>query len=113
MAKHGHLHTYSELLNPLPKTIHDQETVNSRRDPFSYLENKRRLVIYDSSPIFQQIATTTMFHVVRNRDPDDVVEKRLIAFREKDADINARLAEHNSDGQQSLAADGEDAAAEI
>ena len=37
MAKHGHLPTYSTLLNPLPKTIHDQETVNSRRDPFSYV----------------------------------------------------------------------------
>jgi len=34
MAKHSHLPKYNELLNPLFQALHDQITVNSRRDPF-------------------------------------------------------------------------------
>ena len=46
-----------------------------------YLKKKCRLVIYDSSPIYQYIAIATMCHLAENHDPDDVVLKRLKKYR--------------------------------
>lgn len=56
-----------------------------------YLENKRRLVIYDSSQIQTNIAFNTIIHIAENPDPKDIVENRLKKFLDKHPDIKAKI----------------------
>jgi len=46
-----------------------------------FLENRKRIVIYDSSHINREIILNTMLYVAKNRDKDSVVNKRLEQYK--------------------------------
>jgi len=66
-----------------------------------YLKKKRRIVIYDSSPINNRIIMSTMLHVSQNRDPEDpedMIIKRMHEYAEEHPEFKKYLEKQGPKG---------------
>jgi hypothetical protein len=58
------------------------EHINKLAQPL--LEKRLRLVIYDSSQIFQEIFVSFLSHIARNGDNDPLISEKIEAFKKKE-----------------------------